>query len=61
MPTLNQETPLEPGAKRIVPGVDVREHAYYLKYHNKRADYLAAWWNIVNWDKASENFAKAPV
>lgn len=59
--TLNQDNPLELGAKRIVLGVDVWEHAYYLKYQNKRADYLKAWWNTVNWDKASENFAKAPV
>ena len=59
--TPNQDTPLEQGAQRVVLGVDVWEHAYYLKYQNKRADYLAAWWNTVNWDKAAANFAKAPV
>jgi superoxide dismutase, Fe-Mn family len=59
--TPNQDMPLEQGAQRVVLGVDVWEHAYYLKYRNKRADYLAAWWNTVNWDRAAANFAKAPV
>ncbi len=59
--TPNQDTPLEQGVQRVVLGVDVWEHAYYLKYQNKRAEYLAAWWNTVNWDKAAANFAKAPV
>ena len=59
--TPNQDTPLEQGIQRVVLGVDVWEHAYYLKYQNKRADYLAAWWNTVNWDKAAANFAKEPV
>ena len=58
--TANQDTPLEKGARRVVLGVDVWEHAYYLKYQNKRADYLAAWWNTVNWDQAAANFAKTP-
>lgn len=58
--TPNQDTPLEQGVRHVVLGVDVWEHAYYLKYQNKRADYLAAWWNTVNWDKAAANFAKVP-
>jgi Fe-Mn family superoxide dismutase len=58
--TQNQDTPLEQGARRVVLAVDVWEHAYYLKYQDKRSDYLKAWWNIVNWDKAASNFAKAP-
>ena len=54
-----QDNPLMDGARGAVVGVDVWEHAYYLKYQNRRADYLAAWWNTVNWDKALGNYKKA--
>ena len=55
----NQDNPLMDGARGAVIAIDVWEHACYLKYQNKRADYVAAWWNTVNWDKASANYKKA--
>jgi len=58
VPKPNQDTPLMDGA-RVLMGNDVWEHAYYLKYQNKRADYLKAWWNVVNWDKVAERYAAA--
>lgn len=58
--TPNQDTPyLLGGNSRAVLGLDVWEHAYYLKYQNVRGDYIKAWWNVVNWDKAAELFAAA--
>jgi superoxide dismutase, Fe-Mn family len=55
--TPNQDSPLTGGHKPVI-GVDVWEHAYYLKYQNKRADYVKAFFNVLNWDYVSGQFAQ---
>jgi Fe-Mn family superoxide dismutase len=55
--TANQDSPIMMGQHPVL-GVDVWEHAYYLKYKNKRADYVAAWWNVVNWDYVNELYGQ---
>jgi Fe-Mn family superoxide dismutase len=56
--TPNQDNPITDGKTPLL-GNDVWEHAYYLKYQNKRPDYLKAWWNTVNWDKVAERYSAA--
>jgi len=57
--TANQDSPLNDGSGKLVLCCDVWEHAYYLKYQNRRGEFLKAWWNLVNWPEVAKSYAEA--